>query len=221
MKRIAYYGGSFDPVHRGHLAVATALVPLFALDAFYFIPAFHAPHKPDSLPASPFHRFAMLTLCTAREPRIFVSPLELETSEKRYTVDTLRELHEQNGDSEIYFVMGADSWLDITTWKEWEEVLTIVNHIVVSRPGYEVSFDHVTEQVRKRMIDIRNVSDSEKAIRIAAPLSQEKMIFITDAVDLPVSASSIRVDARDGQIDRPGDVSDEVAKYIEKYELYR
>src|SRR5687767_6139873 len=109
-KRIAFYGGTFDPVHCGHIAVARRLLALFSLDVFYFLPAFHAPHKKGTKPTSAFHRLAMLCLATADEPRILASTIELEHGAPRYTVETLPELKSKFPSDEIYFVMGADSW---------------------------------------------------------------------------------------------------------------
>jgi len=214
-KRIAFYGGTFDPVHCGHIAVAQRLLELFSLDQFVFLPAFHAPHKPERKPTSGYHRFAMLSLATQREPRMSVSTLELDHAQKRYTIDTLPELIEQNSNTEIFFVMGADSWADITTWREWEKVLLMTNHIVVTRPGYDIALDHVTEAVRRRVVDLRE--DTGAVLGNDGP-----KIFITDAVKLDVSATGIRDDVgEDHRLDREDDVPQEVAKYIEKYELYK
>jgi nicotinate-nucleotide adenylyltransferase len=214
-KRIAFYGGTFDPVHCGHIVVAQRLLELFSLDQFVFLPAFHAPHKPERKPTSGYHRFAMLSLATQCEPRMSVSTLELDHAQKRYTIDTLPELIEQNSNTEIFFVMGADSWADITTWREWEKVLLMTNHIVVTRPGYDIALDHVTEAVRRRVVDLRE--DTGAVLGNDGP-----KIFITDAVKLDVSASEIRDDVgEDHRLDREDDVPQEVAKYIEKYELYK
>ena len=222
MKRIAFYGGSFDPVHNGHLAVARSLLPLFGLDAFYLLPAFHAPHKPDSKPSSAFHRVAMLAIATANDTDIFVSQLEVASGEKRYTIETLPVLKREFPDSSIFFVMGADSWAEITTWKRWEEVLSEVNHIVVSRPGYPIDFEHMTPDLQKRIVDLRSLDPATVTARVAEiNVDTENSIFVTDAVEVPVSASGIREDARDGTIDRIDDLPGEVANYIEKYELYR
>jgi nicotinate-nucleotide adenylyltransferase len=215
-KRIAFYGGTFDPVHCGHIKVAKRLLSLFQLDEFYFLPAFHAPHKTDKKPTSAYHRFAMLALATAGEPHISISTLELDRAEKRYTVDTLPEIIERHPETDVFFVMGADSWADILTWREWEKVLLLTNHIVVTRPGYEIGFDHVSDAVRSRIVDMRNsnVSPFDKGTGPA--------IYITDAVSHDVSATEIRDDIReDDRLDRDSDVPQEVAKYIEKYELYR
>ncbi len=157
MKRIAFYGGSFDPVHLGHLSIARELSRYFSLDEFVFIPAFHAPHKRDRKPTSALHRYAMLCVATNDDPNISVSTIEIELPEKPYTVETLPRLKAAFPDAEMFFLMGADSWQDILTWKEWEKVLLMTNHIVVSRPGYEIGFTHVTDQVRERIVDLRGL----------------------------------------------------------------
>jgi nicotinate-nucleotide adenylyltransferase len=214
-RRVAFYGGSFDPLHNGHFAVSKALVRQFELQEFVFIPAFHAPHKPHRIPTSPFHRFAMLALATADDPKLSVSPMELQLPERPYTVETLGRLLKEMHPSEIFFVMGADSWTDICTWREWEKVLTMTNHIVVTRPGYPVNVNHVTEAVRAKIVDLRNgapnpVEDHE----------HETRIYISDAVQSDASASRIRARIEENSFDWRTDVPKTVANYIEKYELY-
>ncbi|MGD9587603.1 MAG: nicotinate-nucleotide adenylyltransferase [Pyrinomonadaceae bacterium] len=222
MKKAAFYGGTFDPVHCGHITIAKRLVELFGLDEFYFVPAFHAPHKPDRSPTSAYHRFAMLTAATENEPLLKVSLIELSRREKRYTIDTLNEILAERPDDQIFFVMGADSWNDIRTWRDWERLLLLTNHVVVSRPGHEISIDHVGVEHRERIVDLRGQDPA------APPASQglgawpETRIFLTNAVQMDVSASGIRDDVMDDLVlDRTDDVPVEVANYIEKYELYR
>lgn len=212
MNRIAYFGGTFDPVHNGHLSIARSVTRLFNLKRFYFLPAFHAPHKPDRSPTSGYHRYSMLCLATQHETDIAVSTLELEKREKRYTIDTLPELHELHPEAKVFFVMGADSWADIRTWREWENVLLASDHIVVTRPGYEIGFDHVTDAVRERIVDLRSETFEN---------SDGKRIYITDAVLYDASATELREDLGDGRLERVDDIPAEVANYIEKYELYR
>ena len=215
MRRIAYFGGTFDPVHNGHLSIARSLVPLFNLDRFFFLPAFHAPHKPDRQPTSAYHRFAMLSLATHSDRAIAVSTLELEKGEKRYTIDTLAELHLMHSGDKVFFVMGADSWADIRTWRDWENVLLSSDHIVVTRPGYEIGLDHVTDAVREKIVDLRAADRSTKEN------SNDGRIYITDAVRYDASATELRDDLSNGRLDREEDLPIEVANYIEKYELYR
>ena len=106
MKRIAFYGGSFDPPHTGHLTIARKLTEIFALDEFVFIPAFHAPHKLNRQPVSAFHRYAMLALATNDLPQIKISTVELNAPEKPYTFETLANVYKEFSDARVFFVVG-------------------------------------------------------------------------------------------------------------------
>ena len=215
MKRVAVFGGSFDPVHVGHLTIARRLTELFQLDRFVFLPAFHAPHKPDRKPTPAYHRFAMLAIATQNDPKILVSTLELEKGQPRYSVETIPELKDIYSGAKLFFVMGADSWTDIKTWKQWEDVLTMTDHIVVSRPGYKLNIEHVTDEMRQRIVDLRgsqfNLERSEREI---------ESIYFTDSVFFDTSSTELREDLSDGELEREEDLPIEVAKYIEKYNLY-
>lgn len=214
-KRVAFYGGSFDPVHRGHLAIGERLLEVFHLDEFVFIPAFHAPHKPDHKPTSAIHRYAMLALATNQDPKSHVSTLEIDLPTKPYTIETLSRIRNRLSGHEIFFVMGADSWQDITTWREWEKVLLSSNHIVVSRPGFPIACDHVSARIRERIVDLRGTVPSDDFD------SGSDAIYFTDVINLDVSATRIRQLAGAGHENWKLDVTEEVAKYIEKYDLYK
>jgi len=220
--RIALYGGTFDPVHDGHLAVARELLQLFSLDEVLFIPAHVAPHKRNVPPVSPFHRHAMLALATQDEPRFRISTVELDEPRKPYTVETILRLRDTVG-GQMVFVMGADSWEEITTWREWERVLALVATVVVTRPGYELHTAHVSEAVRERIVDLRGET-SEEAVR-AAEMSGEPRIYFTDAVKLDISSSQIRRAVGAAGADETSEgsiqVPQPVAEYIKKYRLYR
>jgi nicotinate-nucleotide adenylyltransferase len=215
MKRIAFYGGSFDPVHNGHLAIAQTLVELFALDNFFFVPAFHAPHKRDKSVTSAFCRYAMLSLATNDEAKIKISTIELNAPERPFTFETQTKLKREFPGAEIFFVIGADSWNEIDTWRKWQKVLTLTNIIVVTRPGYEITFSHVTTELRERIVDLRNAKNE------ALKTMRESRIYITDAVCVDVSATEIRRKVSANIADWRENVPPEVAKYIEKYELYK
>lgn len=210
--RVAFYGGSFDPCHNGHLKIAQKLTELFELDEFVFIPAFHAPHKKDKKPTSAFQRYAMLCLATNDEPKIRVSKMELDLPEKPYTIETLTKLKTELPETKIFFVMGADSWQEIITWREWEKVLTIVNIIVVTRPPIEIGFSHVTSAILEKIIDLRGKIDFE--------LETDDKIYITDAVSLEISATEIRNEIRGKSGGWQNNVPKEIVKYIEKYDIY-
>jgi nicotinate-nucleotide adenylyltransferase len=218
MKRIAFYGGSFDPPHNGHLTIARKLIELFALDEFVFVPAFHAPHKKDKKPTSAFHRYAMLALATDDKEKMRVSKIELDAPEKPFTYETQAKLKRKLKDAEIFFVIGADSWAEIDTWREWERVLTATDIIVVTRPGSEIVFSHVTEKIKNRIVDSRN----SRRLKIKDQIlkTEDRQIFITDAVNLDVSSTEIRRKIRASKTDWNKLVPRAVAKYIEKYEIY-
>ena len=219
-KRIAIYGGTFDPVHSGHLEIARRVTQLFGIDKFLFVPARVAPHKVEREVSPALHRYAMLVLATNAEPRLCISTVELDGPGRQYTVDTLFHFRSRFGASaELFFVMGADSWTEITTWREWERLLTLASLIVVTRPGYEISAAHVGAEIAARIVDLRGLARVEDA-NSSVPGSQK--IFLTDAVMLDVSATEIRRAAGDEggeQLNRL--VPLEVAEYIRKYHLYR
>ncbi len=231
-RRVAFYGGSFDPLHDGHLTIARKLTEQFELDQFVFVPAFHAPHK-GKKPTSGYHRYAMICLATANEAKIKVSAVELELPDKPFTVETLERLKTELPGAEIFFVMGADSWTDITTWREWEKVLTMVNIIVVTRPDYEIGFSHVTDEIRARVVDLRGdevtrrlgdeetgrrgVEERNSKSKIRNPKSK---IYLSNAVQIDISATEIRQRIKEDNAGWKTDLPPETANYIEKYELY-
>jgi nicotinate-nucleotide adenylyltransferase len=216
MKLRAFFGGTFDPVHNGHLAIALALADQFSLDEFTFVPAFHAPHKSRIRPTSAYDRFAMLCLATEDDDRLKVSQIELDDPDEPYTVQTLPKLLAMYPDDRIFFVMGADSWMDILTWRDWEKVLSITDHIVMTRPGRPIETGHVTAEVRSRMIDLSG-KPGTAVIDTADPT---RHIYFTDRVNMDISATAIRHRARNGDPSWRTDVPAGVAKFIEKYQIY-
>lgn len=222
-KRIALYGGTFDPVHTGHIAVAQGLSKIFALDEVLFIPAYVAPHKRVKTVTPALHRYAMLVLSTQGEPHLRVSTIELDAPERPFTVDTLARMRVNLGeDARLFFVMGADSWMEITTWREWEKLFGLANHIVVTRPGYELNVGHVTPGIRAKIVDLRGQSQEEAATGIDDSGQSDERIFITDAVNVDISATEIRAGIGEGrEADWLRYVEPSVADYIRKYGLYR
>ena len=217
--RIAVYGGSFDPVHFGHLAVAKSVVELFEIDELLFVPARHAPHKIEREVTPPLHRYAMLAIATQDDPRLLISTVELDAAERKYTFETLSYLKTQFAESaELFFIMGADSWSEITTWREWQKLLRLTNQIVVTRPGYELKT--VADMETVNVIDIRGW-DSAK-IEKALNSVEEPRVYISDAVSVDVSATDIRAAASAGEQEKLNTmVPAGVADYIVKYELYK
>lgn len=223
-KRIAIYGGTFDPVHLGHLEIARRVIELFEIDELLFVPARRAPHKLECRTASPVHRYGMLALATQEDRAIFISTFELDAPNRRYTVDTLSHFRSKYGESfDLFFMMGADSWSEITTWRAWQHLMTMVNHIVVTRPGYDLNLDHVTASVTTQIVDLRAADKSSVLRKVNETLAAGTPgIFITDAVMIDVSASEIRRAAREERGETlKKSVPPSVAEYICKYKLYR
>jgi nicotinate-nucleotide adenylyltransferase len=220
-RRVALYGGTFDPVHAGHMAVARGLLLLFALDEVLFIPAYVAPHKRDRRVSPALDRYAMLALATQGEERFRVSTFELSAPERPYTVETLSSFREREGRaSRLFFVMGADSWEEITTWREWKRVLTLTDQIVVTRPGYELPTAHLTEEIRGRVVDVRGRTREEVESELEE--SGGARVFLSDAANVDASATAVRAAVARGRWDELGAlVVPQVAEYIEKYGLYR
>jgi len=135
---LAVLGGTFDPIHNGHLAIAEAVLQQFNPQKVLLIPAGAPPHKPDKPITDGEHRYQMVLQSIARIPGLETTKMELERTGSSYTVDTIRELRELcSAGCSIYFILGQDALEDILTWKKAEELLTMCNFIVVPRPGYD------------------------------------------------------------------------------------
>jgi len=205
----------------GHLAIAEQLVDAFMLDRLLMVPAATPPHKRGQTISSPFHRLAMLALATAQSTRIFLATLEVEPGATPYTVDTLRRLQQDQPDDCLFFVMGADSFRDVSCWHQYEELLTRYSTIVAMRPGFpgeeaaswQGLAGHLPVRLQELVVDLRG----GRRPTIAQMESQH--IYLTDYVTVDVSATNIRLAVAEGR--SLGDlVPLSVASYIEKYQLY-
>ena len=217
LQRIGVYGGTFDPLHNGHLRVAAAILENFALDQLLFVPAFVPPHKRGQTISAPHHRYAMLALATAHEARMLISTLELEAPARPYTIETLGQLQTQHPSAQLFFVMGMDSFRDVALWRAHERLLTEFSVIVATRPGYhanEESAAHLAPALQTRVVDLRG-GLPPAAAQLAAPHT-----FITDYVAADVSATGIRQAVQADQ-SLENLVPPAIAAYIAKYRLYQ
>lgn len=197
--RIGILGGTFDPIHNGHLAVARAARQHYRLDLVYFVPCGQPPHK-QRRGLSPFlHRFAMVAMACAGEPSFVPSLLEagpgLRGREKSYSVDTVRRLRRMAPRAKLYFILGADAFLYLPMWKSVQQLVRLCDFIVATRPGTHL----------------------RKAEHTRLPGAN---VYILPGVQVDVSASDIRRAAHRG---RPlaGLVPSAVADYMGKMKLYR
>jgi nicotinate-nucleotide adenylyltransferase len=133
--RLAIFGGTFDPIHNAHLAMARVAASRFSLDRVLFVPAARPPHKRGATHASYEDRARMIELAIADEPRFQLSRLE-EFTERSYSIDTIAKVRAGMGpDDELFFLIGADAFADLSTWHRWSDVAQSVHFLVISRPG--------------------------------------------------------------------------------------
>ena len=138
-RRLGVMGGTFDPIHYGHLVTAEEALVQFALDAVVFVPTGRPWMKQGREVSPPEDRYLMTVIATASNPRFQVSRIDVDREGPTYTVDTLRGLAAENPDAELYFITGADAMLEILEWKDPEEILTLSHFIAATRPGYDLA----------------------------------------------------------------------------------
>ena len=165
--RRAIFGGSFDPVHQAHLEVARAAADRFHLDRVLFVPAYRPPHKSGVTHADYEDRVRMLELASAGNARYEVSRLE-EGTERSYSIDTIEKIQAVlDARDELFFLIGADAFAEITTWRRWQDVIRAVSFIVVSRPGHGYVVPEGARVERLESLELP-VSSSEVRHRLAA-----------------------------------------------------
>ena len=135
MREIGVFGGSFNPIHKGHLAMAKCALDAFALEKMLLLPTGNPPHKHEGL-AGKLDRMEMVRLAAQEDPRLEACDLEVTREGVIYTVDTLHALKRELPGSRLYYLIGADTLLDLHTWRRVDEVLTLCSFIVCGRPGY-------------------------------------------------------------------------------------
>jgi nicotinate-nucleotide adenylyltransferase len=221
---IALFGGTFDPIHRGHLNVARAATRRFRLREVWFIPADIPPHKQKAPVTSYFHRYSMVTLAVADEPDFLPSLLEAPAPEAHmerrpsYTIDTIRRVKTglRRGDR-LYFLIGMDAFREIATWHQAEKLLRECEFIVAARPGY--SLEDIAPSLPK---ELKPTLKELRAVGLDEALQRRGVILhLLPETHEDVSATQIRaaMKKRGGQLKKL--VPDSVAEYIRKEGLYK
>ncbi|MFY9263580.1 MAG: nicotinate-nucleotide adenylyltransferase [Actinomycetaceae bacterium] len=144
-RRIGIMGGSFDPVHHGHLVAASEVQHIFELDEVIFVPAGNNPFKKERRVTPAEHRYLMTVIATASNPRFSVSRVDIERAGTTYTIDTLRDLRKLYPDDELFFITGADVLPQILTWKDAAELWDLAHFVGVNRPGHELDVSGLPE----------------------------------------------------------------------------
>jgi nicotinate-nucleotide adenylyltransferase len=192
-RRIGIMGGTFDPIHHGHLVAASEVADLFSLDEVVFVPT-GQPWQKGEIDVSPAEdRYLMTVIATASNPRFHVSRVDIERNGPTYTVDTLRDLRELYGpETELYFITGADALSRILSWKDADQIFALAHFVGVTRPGFDLTDAHLP-------------ADAATLVRVPA---------------MAISSTACRARVADG---KPVWylVPDGVVQYIAKRHLYR
>jgi nicotinate-nucleotide adenylyltransferase len=174
-------GGTFDPIHHGHLVAASEVASRFELDEVVFVPT-GEPWQKTGRPVSPAEdRYLMTVVATASNPRFSVSRIEIDRGGPTYTVDTLRELHETHPDSRLYFITGADALSQILTWHNAEDIFEFAHFVGVTRPGYRLNGEHLPSG-SVTLVEVPAMAISSTACRARVAAGQPVWYLVPDGV---------------------------------------
>jgi nicotinate-nucleotide adenylyltransferase len=197
--RLGLFGGSFDPIHRGHVAPIQQGCAQLGLDRVLFLPTAQPPHKPQRLMAPAHSRYTMVELALLQEPDLFASPYELTLGRPAFTVDTVEHFQAAHPNDEIVLLIGADSFLDLTSWRRYRDLLANTQIGVLARPDCRLQ---------------------EPAAELVAALRSGRAVeLLNDPV--AISSTAIRGMLARGAEPPPDFVAPGVLHYIRKYSLYR
>jgi nicotinate-nucleotide adenylyltransferase len=169
-RRIGIMGGTFDPIHHGHLVAASEVADRFDLDQVIFVPTGQPWQKQDAKVSAPEDRYLMTVIATASNPQFTVSRVDIDREGPTYTVDTLRDLRDGFGkDAKLYFITGADALSKILSWKEADHLFNLAHFVGVTRPGFTLSDAHLpSEAVTLVQVPALAISSSDCRARVAA-----------------------------------------------------
>lgn len=211
--KLGVVGGTFDPIHNGHIAAAAAAQQALELDAIMLIPSRIPPHRASPAAASAEHRLAMAQLAAADRPGWQASRIELDREGPSYSFDTLVELG--NG-TQIFFILGADAFAEIATWSRYPALLDLAHFVVVSRPG--ITLDSLTARVPE-LTSRMTTPDRFRLSALGSQLSAQTRVILLESDTPDVSSTEIRRRVRAGESLR-GLVPESVAAYINAHRLY-
>jgi nicotinate-nucleotide adenylyltransferase len=167
-RKIGIMGGTFDPIHNGHLVAASEVADRFALDEVVFVPTGQPWQKVEREVSRAEDRYLMTVVATASNPRFTVSRVDIDRDGPTYTVDTLSDLHTELPDAELYFITGADALAQILSWREVERLFQYAHFVGVTRPGYELGDDHLPEGAVSRVeVPAMAISSTDCRTRVA------------------------------------------------------
>jgi nicotinate-nucleotide adenylyltransferase len=220
--RIGLFGGTFNPIHRGHLWAASEVIKRFDLDQIFLIPAALPPHKTPGLVAKADDRLEMINLAIADLSGLTVSDVELNRPGPSYTIDTIRHFkHTLAQDARIYLIMGLDAFLEIHTWKSHQDLLEQIAFIVMARPGE--NYTDAQQGWRILQIYLKSTLSADcqfDAAHACYTFEEKQPVYICDIKALDISSTKIREKVKKKQTIK-NFVTPEVADYIRLKGLYK
>lgn len=204
---LGLFGGTFDPIHRGHVDTVRRAREEAGLERVLYLPTSDPPHRPDHEPASPWARYAMAELALLDEADLHVSAHELTPGHTAYTVETLEHFRRERPDDVLYLVLGSDSLARLTSWRRWRDLVGLARLVILARPGWQPAA--VEEDLSAELHELLFEGGGAPA----------PPVRVECAVD--VSATEIRRRLARGEEPPEGWLHPRVLDYIQKYNLYR
>ncbi|MEC4888592.1 MAG: nicotinate-nucleotide adenylyltransferase [Nitrospira sp.] len=219
--RLGLFGGSFNPIHNGHLAIARQTHTLLALDRILFIPTGDPPHKQSGALAPARHRYEMVRLAITGNPAFALSDIEIARQGKSYSIDTIRALQpQQRPETALFFIIGLDAFIDLPTWREPEALLDACSFIVISRPGQTYRALASLPLLPKIDADQLAALDSGLIHRLDLPLPSGRTLICLPLAPCTISASDIRQRVQRGAT-LANLLPPPVESYILQHQLYQ
>lgn len=183
-QRIGIMGGTFDPIHNGHLVAASEVAHRFGLDQVVFVPTGQPWQKADKKVTAAEHRYIMTTIATAANPQFRVSRVDIDRDGPTYTIDTLRDIAKLFPGAELFFITGADALASIMSWRDWEAMLEMARFVGVTRPGYELTKDMLPQDAQDsiELVDIPAMAISSTDCRARAKAGAPVWYLVPDGV---------------------------------------
>jgi nicotinate-nucleotide adenylyltransferase len=215
-ERIGLFGGTFNPIHLGHLKAAKIVKKRFFLERVFFIPSYIPPHKDSAGVVSADHRLKMVELALRSYSCFVPCSIEVEAREKSYSIITLNKLKKLHPKALAFFILGVDAFLEIKTWKDYEQVLEQCYFVVIDRPGYRL--DDAGAVLKGKYKENMHKLSASEAVRDELLFSFKIFLLPLDSLDL--ASTEIRERIRKGKSIKDM-VSEEVEAYIKENKLYQ
>lgn len=199
--RLGLFGGSFDPIHRGHIAPVQAARRALGLDRVIYLPTAVPPHKPGRILAPAHARYAMVEMALLEEEGLYASTFELTLERPAYTIETLEHFRQTMPGVDLHLLVGGDSYADLDHWVRWREIVEAARLVVLTRPGWTLEEASLSP-------DLADLARSNRVVFLGQP---------------PVDVSSTRLRETFSRGEQPpaGSVPESVVRYVHKYDLYR